>query len=328
VACLRALPHRLAVVDLSLSGLDHRNQEGLAVLDAVRRHDPGCVALLLTGYATVELAVSALTEYGALTCLRKETFRRAEFRDIVHKALADSGWQLAEGQVPRGEGDAEAAAPPPPAGEQSRIPSPTALPASRPEGSGEALVVEDDAGWRAILTEFLEELGYQVRACSSYGEARGYLRRQGFALAVVDLSLASSLAPHDNADGYRLLESTRKLGIPAIVVSGSALPAAIDRAYEDLGVVAYLEKQGFERQAFRAAVSQATAAPANAGELALLTPREREVLDLLARGLTNKEIAEALVISDNTVKRHLKAIFVKLDVSTRAAAAARAVGSR
>jgi RNA polymerase sigma factor (sigma-70 family) len=62
--------------------------------------------------------------------------------------------------------------------------------------------------------------------------------------------------------------------------------------------------------------------------LATLTPREREVLDLLAQGLTNKEIAEALVISDNTVKRHLKAIFAKLDVSTRAAAAARAAASR
>ncbi len=328
VACLRAFPHRLAVVDLSLSGLDHRNQEGLAVLDAVRRHDPGCVALLLTGYATVELAVSALTQHGALTCLRKETFRRAEFRDIAHKALADSSWQLAEGQLPRSDRDVAPAAPLAPSGALSyTLPGP-ALPAGHQESAGVALVVEDDAGWRAILSELLAELGYQVHISSSYGEARGYLRRQRFDLAVVDLSLASSLAPDDNADGYRLLESTRKLGIPAIVVSGSAMPAAIDRVYEELGVVAYLEKQAFARQAFRAAVSQATAAPAGAGELSLLTPREREVLDLLAQGLTNKEIAEALVISDNTVKRHLKAIFAKLDVSTRAAAVARAVGSR
>ena len=60
-------------------------------------------------------------------------------------------------------------------------------------------------------------------------------------------------------------------------------------------------------------------------ELGCLTDREREVIELLARGLTNKDIAEALVISDNTVKRHLKAIFEKLDVHTRAAAVARAV---
>ena len=89
-AGLRAAAHRLAIVDLSLGGSDHRNQDGLLVLDAVRRYDPGCVALLLTGFATVELAVSALTEHGAFTCLRKETFRRAEFRDVISRALADA----------------------------------------------------------------------------------------------------------------------------------------------------------------------------------------------------------------------------------------------
>ena len=89
VACLRATPHRLAIVDLSLGKEDHRNQDGLAILEAVRRHDPGCQALLLTGYATVELAVRVLTEFGAFTCLRKETFRRAEFRSVVRQAL---GW--------------------------------------------------------------------------------------------------------------------------------------------------------------------------------------------------------------------------------------------
>jgi DNA-binding NarL/FixJ family response regulator len=43
--------------------------------------------------------------------------------------------------------------------------------------------------------------------------------------------------------------------------------------------------------------------------------------------MTNKEIAERLYITTNTVKRHLKSIFNKLDVHTRAAAAAKAVGA-
>jgi DNA-binding NarL/FixJ family response regulator len=53
-----------------------------------------------------------------------------------------------------------------------------------------------------------------------------------------------------------------------------------------------------------------------------LTPRELEVLVLVARGQTNREIAAALVISPHTARRHLQNIFRKLGVSSRAAATA------
>lgn len=49
----------------------------------------------------------------------------------------------------------------------------------------------------------------------------------------------------------------------------------------------------------------------------VLTPREREVLEMLAEGLSNKEIAWRLNISEHTVKFHLASVFAKLDVSTR-----------
>ena len=55
-----------------------------------------------------------------------------------------------------------------------------------------------------------------------------------------------------------------------------------------------------------------------AGLLATLTPREREVLDQLAGGLSNKEIARRLGCSDATVKVHVKAILQKLDLPSRA----------
>jgi LuxR family maltose regulon positive regulatory protein len=55
-----------------------------------------------------------------------------------------------------------------------------------------------------------------------------------------------------------------------------------------------------------------------------LTERELDVLRLIAQGLTNQEIADALFISVNTVKTHAKHIYEKLNVRNRAQATTRA----
>jgi len=62
-----------------------------------------------------------------------------------------------------------------------------------------------------------------------------------------------------------------------------------------------------------------------ASEPPVLAPRQREVLKMLGEGATNKAIAEALNISENTVKSHLRSIFESLGVRTRTACVHKAV---
>lgn len=56
-----------------------------------------------------------------------------------------------------------------------------------------------------------------------------------------------------------------------------------------------------------------------------LTARELEILEMLARGLTNKQIGTALGISDNTARNHVNSIIEKLEVSDRTEAATAAI---
>ncbi len=303
---IRASPHRLAIVDLSLGGRDHNNRDGLAVLDFIRKHDPGCVSVLLTGYATVEIAVSALREQGAFSCLRKEKFRRADFRALIDQALA---------YVP-GEPQIE------PTRQRALQPAGSVPPPPAP--GGDALLVEDDAGWRKLLSELLAEAGFQVQTCGSYAEAQSWLQHASYRLAVLDLSLASSLAAGDNLDGARLLRITSQAGIPAIIVSGHASPEHLDELIERYQPLACLEKQYFSRQSFLRFCEQTRLEAVQAPEAAL-TRREAEVLQGLLQGLSNAGMAQALGVSVNTIKRHLKSIYKKYGVHSRAAVVAKAL---
>jgi DNA-binding NarL/FixJ family response regulator len=71
-------------------------------------------------------------------------------------------------------------------------------------------------------------------------------------------------------------------------------------------------------------VANEAPAPPPAAPPDVLSSREREVLELLARGCTNREIAEQLVITSSTVKVHVEHILAKLGVSDRTQAAVQA----
>ena len=107
--------------------------------------------------------------------------------------------------------------------------------------------------------------------------------------------------------------------------------APYEAAQTRLDLAGVLEREGRgsaaarEREAARRTLRElGTGAP----PLPNLTPREREVLVLLAEGLTNRQLAERLVVSEHTVHRHVTNILRKLDAPSRAAAVALAARHR
>jgi DNA-binding NarL/FixJ family response regulator len=105
----------------------------------------------------------------------------------------------------------------------------------------------------------------------------------------------------------------------------------------DAGASGYLLKDAPPDDLFRAirgtARGEVVLAPAVQARLVkrtgpVLTEREVEILGLLATGLSNREMARQLFVSEATVKSHLSHIYTKLEVDTRAAAVATAIERR
>lgn len=106
------------------------------------------------------------------------------------------------------------------------------------------------------------------------------------------------------------------------------------------GAAGYLLKDAPPDDVFRAirsiARGESVLAPAVAATLMrrsgsadhMLTEREIQIVNLLAEGISNREIADHLIVSVATVKAHLSHIYTKLDVETRAGAVARAIDLR
>lgn len=107
------------------------------------------------------------------------------------------------------------------------------------------------------------------------------------------------------SDPQEIIDALRQVHQGWVVVS----PAMAPRFLSDLGQSGDL-----------AATSQTPEGPA-AGETQL-TPREQEILRLVARGLSNTELADTLMVSENTVKTHVKNILGKLHMKNRREAAA------
>lgn len=134
-------------------------------------------------------------------------------------------------------------------------------------------------------------------------------------------SLGILLVTDDTDDVRRLADSNaRAWGVISAGATGEELAAALHAVGEGLWVGAPGLVQGLMRSMRRGEAS-AEEIPADP-----LSAREKEVLQLMAGGLANKQIALQLGISEHTVKFHLSSLYAKLNVSSRTEAVKRGLG--
>ena len=120
-----------------------------------------------------------------------------------------------------------------------------------------------------------------------------------------------ALSVSDAAEDVIAIIRAGARGYVTKTISGEELASAIERVASGDAVFSP-RLAGFVLDAFRAEQAGATGA-----ELDELTPREREVLQLIARGYLYKEIAARLDISVKTVESHVSSVLRKLQLSTR-----------
>jgi len=208
------------------------------------------------------------------------------------------------------------------------------------------VLVDDHALCRNGLTELLQHRGGMevLAALSDPDQVVDVLGRHRPDLVVLDLRMPQM-------DGLALLRRLRTEGVdtPALILTMSDSEADLAAALR-AGARGYLLKDMEPEEVItaieRTARGELTVAPSmtlklaqmlhggpekandRRGLLESLTEREREILDHLARGESNKEIARQLDISNDTVKLHVRHILAKLNLSSRVEAAVFAVESR
>ena len=177
--------------------------------------------------------------------------------------------------------------------------------------AGRAERAESSAAELAVLAGTYGSPGVRAWAAQAHGTAA--LCRGEPAAAVAPLR--DALARHESMGA---------------TYDAATCRALLGRAFRDLGELAadgelQAAREAFERLgaaprlSWMRGASAVRATPAGTGGL---TDRETEILALVAQGLSNREVARRLVISEKTVARHLANVYAKLDVGSRTAASA------
>ena len=211
------------------------------------------------------------------------------------------------------------------------------------------IVVEDEPHWQATIQEIAHQAGYEIIAsCANLREAVRTIRTERFDLLIADLGLP-------DGSGIEAIRATRRfvpeadILVATVFADENSVVAAICA-----GATGYLLKESTPAQWIAAIndlraghspispkiarfILRAMQQPAHSNRLMLpdepfgsaqrskadgaeapkLSPREIEVLKLVAKGFTLIEVGQLLHISSDTVRSHAKSVYRKLEVNSR-----------
>ena len=177
-------------------------------------------------------------------------------------------------------------------------------------------IVDDDASMRDSLSLLLGLLGYHAACFASAEALLAAYQDKWTGCIVADLKL-----PGKSGLGLQAELRARGSRLPFVIITGHGDVSSARAAFQ-AEAVDFLEKP-FDDADLQAAIEKslaielgrlerAAAENDDASKLAKLTPREREVLILVGKGLHAKEVARALAISPRTVEVHKASLMAKL----------------
>lgn len=207
------------------------------------------------------------------------------------------------------------------------MPTPHAVPPTASHDRLRVLLIDDHRVFTELLTMALlagSEVG-QVRVAASLGEGLAAARADTFDVAVVDIQLS-------DGNGLSVVRALREAqpNCRSIVLTAHPRTDLAERAIE-AGAVAFLAKDGnledviaALRSAHRGAPRVCTSLASASAPVVTLTPREYEVITLMAAGHTAASIAATLHLSIHTVRDHISSLLGKLDATSQLGAVAMA----
>lgn len=183
------------------------------------------------------------------------------------------------------------------------------------------LLVDDDADFVEILQTWLLRSGYRVDHAFDGRQALEAMKHEGYAVVLTDLMMPGW-------NGHQLLYLLKQQAptVPVIFLSGQGTMEDAILALKEGKAFDFIIKPIHDLPMLNAVIERAlahrqepkpqrfTQLPEGVEEL---SERECEVITFLARGMDNRQIGDALCISEKTVKNHLTRIYEKLKVSNR-----------